>query len=80
MSEQYKVIALYTDEGKEYFQIGRKIEVDKPLCSDNVEWKLDKNNKPMRLDSFDLAVESCYGKDFLKRWKKGTLKKNEGFN
>lgn len=53
--DKYQLIAFWTDEGKRYFKIGKKIDKEKPLCDGNVEWKLDKNGRPIQIDGDDYA-------------------------
>ena len=57
--DKYKIIALYNDEGKRYYQIGKKKDDGQPLCTDNVEWWPDKSGKPMKLpDDWNLAMKT----------------------
>ena len=56
---KYQIIAFYTDDGKRYFKIGKKIDEEKPLCDNNIEWKLDKNDHPVKTDDYDQALKLC---------------------
>ena len=56
--DKYQLIAFWTDEGKRYYQLGRKIDEDKPLADGNVEWKVDKHGKPIKFDDYYQTVIS----------------------
>jgi len=61
MAGKYQIIARYT-EGVPKFWIGRKIDPDKPLNEENVEWKI-KDGVPLRYDQFrdaeDVIMRKC---------------------
>ena len=59
---QDEIVAFYTEEGKRYFQIGRKIDENKPWEKGNVEWKKDGKGHIIRLDEYFEAYELCFGK------------------
>lgn len=71
----YRIIAFWNEDGKRYFKVGKKIDNDKPLDADNVEWKLNDNGRPVRVDEYEDAYVLCYGKT-IKTDNQGEKKKH----
>ena len=76
----YQIIAFWNEDGKRYFKVGKKIDNDKPLDTDNVEWKLDSKGKPVHADEYEDAYILCYGKPIERYEKEGKKKRGQRRN